>query len=241
MLQRVKTAVLLVLVYSAVTYLGMRVMMVPSVSGLCLGALFALTFGLLFGRLGAFSAGIGAVIGCSFGGLHTMLLPIHFLAVFLSSYVPFRIWQGMRSENEPVLLVYDQRTRMMALVLSLASSAPLGLTLAFAGDLFQIIPFELTYFPIMLPALGLSILGGQTVLSWSGRYFCRGGGIKWWEAVRDDKWTSHLLSVALLRISLTALAVGAGFCLIFPPQLGESVVLYVSGGLAAVLLILSGM
>lgn len=56
----------------------------------------------------------------------------------------------MRSENEPVLLVYDQRTRMMALVLSLASSAPLGLTLAFAGDLFQIIPFELTYFPIML-------------------------------------------------------------------------------------------
>lgn len=66
MLQRVKTAVLLVLVYSAVTYLGMRVMMVPSVSGLCLGALFALTFGLLFGRLGAFSAGIGAVIGCSF-------------------------------------------------------------------------------------------------------------------------------------------------------------------------------
>ena len=34
MLQRVKTAVLLVLVYSAVTYLGMRVMMVPSVSGL---------------------------------------------------------------------------------------------------------------------------------------------------------------------------------------------------------------
>lgn len=103
----------------------------------------------------------------------------------------------MRSENEPVLLVYDQRTRMMALVLSLASSAPLGLTLAFAGDLFQIIPFELTYFPIMLPALGLSILGGQTVLSWSGRYFCRGGGIKWWEAVRDDKWTSHLLSVAL--------------------------------------------
>lgn len=210
MLQRVKTAVLLVLVYSAVTYLGMRVMMVPSVSGLCLGALFALTFGLLF-------------------------------AVFLSSYVPFRIWQGMRSENEPVLLVYDQRTRMMALVLSLASSAPLGLTLAFAGDLFQIIPFELTYFPIMLPALGLSILGGQTVLSWSGRYFCRGGGIKWWEAVRDDKWTSHLLSVALLRISLTALAVGAGFCLIFPPQLGEPVVLYVSGGLAAVLLILSGM
>ena len=67
------------------------------------------------------------------------------------------------------------------------------------------------------------------------------GGIKWWEAVRDDKWTSHLLSVALLRISLTALAVGAGFCLIFPPQLGEPVVLYVSGGLAAVLLILSGM
>ena len=54
MLQRVKTAVLLVLVYSAVTYLGMRVMMVPSVSGLCLGALFALTFGLLFGRLGGF-------------------------------------------------------------------------------------------------------------------------------------------------------------------------------------------
>ena len=90
MLQRVKTAVLLVLVYSAVTYLGMRVMMVPSVSGLCLGALFALTFGLLFGRLGAFSAGIGAVIGCSFGGLHTMLLH-SLLAVFLSSYVPFRI------------------------------------------------------------------------------------------------------------------------------------------------------
>ena len=86
MLQRVKTAVLLVLVYSAVTYLGMRVMMVPSVSGLCLGALFALTFGLLFGRLGAFSAGIGAVIGCSFGGLHTMLLPIHFLATFLSAF-----------------------------------------------------------------------------------------------------------------------------------------------------------
>lgn len=78
-----KTAVLLVLVYSAVTYLGMRVMMVPSVSGLCLGALFALTFGLLFGRLGAFSAGIGAVIGCSFGGLHTMLLPIHFWPSFV--------------------------------------------------------------------------------------------------------------------------------------------------------------
>lgn len=241
MLQRVKTAILLVLVYSAVTYLGMLVMMVPSVSGLSLGALFALTFGLLFGRLGAFSAGLGAVIGYSFGGLHTMLLPIHFLAVFLSAYVPFRIWQGMRSENEPVLLVYDQRTRMMALVLSLASAAPLGLTLAFAGELFQIAPFEETYFPIMLPALGLSILGGQTVLSWSGRYFCRGDGTKWWEAVRDDKWTSHLLSVALLRISLTALAVGAGFCLIFPPQLGEPVVLYVSGGLAAVLLILSGM
>ncbi len=54
MLQRVKTAVLLVLVYSAVTYLGMRVMMVPSVSGLCLGALFALTFGLLLAVWGLF-------------------------------------------------------------------------------------------------------------------------------------------------------------------------------------------
>ena len=127
----------------------------------------------------------------------------------------------MRSENEPVLLVYDQRTRMMALVLSLASSAPWGSHLPLLVIFFQIIPFELTYFPIMLLHWAYPFWAGRPSLSWSGRYFCRGGGIKWWEAVRDDKWTSHLLSVALLRISLTALAVGAGFCLIFPPQLGN--------------------
>jgi energy-coupling factor transport system substrate-specific component len=241
MVNRLKVGCLLIVVYTLAVLAGNLVMILPGISGLHLTALFSLTYGLLFGRLGALAAGVGVMLGQVILGSMPMLMPIAFLTEFLSAYLPYRIWQGMRSEQEPVLLVYDSRTRIMALILSITAVTPVALTMAFATDLFQILPFGMAYFPVLLPTMVFSILGGQLVLPMAGRYFCRGAGEALWESVRDDKWTSHLLSVALLRIDIMALAIGAGLALIFAPVMGNRVILYVTGGLSVVLLILTGM
>jgi energy-coupling factor transport system substrate-specific component len=240
MLQRVKVSILLIAVYTVVMAAGDLFFLLPGISGLHLTALFSLSYGMIFGRLGAFAAGTGALLGRLLTGGVQALFPFVFLTEFLAAYLPFRIWQGMRSEQEPVLLVYDSRTRIMALILSITSATPVALSMAFATDLFHILPFGVAYFPILLPTLTFSIVGGQTVFSYLGQFFFRGKGQPLWESVRDDKWTAELLSVALLRINLIALAVGAGLCLIFPPNIGNPTVVYTTGGLSLVLLLLTG-
>ncbi|MCH3951386.1 MAG: hypothetical protein LKE33_10695 [Acidaminococcus sp.] len=241
MKERIKMGCMLIFVYSLVTMAGRAFTLIPGVPDLHLNALLSLTYGMVFGRLGAFSAGLGALLGSMAVMAQPILFPFEFLTAFLSAYVPFRVWQGMRSEREPVLLVCDGRTRTMAFILSIISAVPVGLWMGLGSEMLRIVPFTKAFLPIMIPTLIFSIIGAQTVFMYAGRYFFRENGKAVWEQIRDDKWTSHLLAVAILRISLTALAVAFGFCWLFQSNFGEPVIEYTIGALSVVILVMTGM
>ena len=241
MKERIKVGCMLIFLYALLTMAGRAFVPVPGVPDLHLSALLSLTYGMLFGRFGAFMAGLGALLGAMAVLAQPVLFPFEFLTAFLSAYLPFRVWQGMRSEREPVLLVYDGRTRTMALVLSILSAVPVGLWMAFGAEMLKIVPFTRAFLPVTVPTLLFSIIGGQTVFSYAGRYFFLEGGKALWEPLKDDRWTSHLLAVAILRITLTALAVAAGFCWLFQSDFGQPVIQYTIGALSVVILIMTGM
>ena len=98
--ERVKTGIVLFLLYGLLFALSQLVQVVPGLSGLRLQAMLSVPYGLIFGRTGAIAAALGAAAAMAVTGGNPNFIPIEFLGALLSAYLPFRIWQGMRSPQE---------------------------------------------------------------------------------------------------------------------------------------------
>ena len=236
--ERVKTGIVLFLLYALLFALSQLVQVVPGLSGLRLQAMLSVPYGLIFGRTGAIAAALG---GGSHGGdrRNPNFIPIEFLGALLSAYLPFRIWQGMRSPQEPYLCVEDQRTATMYFILSLIGAIPMAVFPAVGGDLYQVVPFPASYPRIFLASLVCTVVGGFLVYSQAAPRMFRGAGEALWNRIRDTKGTTRSMAVAMLRITLTGGFLGLGLAFIFPNEFELLVVEYVMGIFAALLFILT--
>ena len=166
MQKRLKTGCCLVLLYAVFTLISSAVRVVPQVSGLRLEAMLSLPYGLIFGRLGAISAAFGSALALFLVGANLNQIPLEFLAALISAYLPFRVWQGMKSPQEPRLALYDQRTVTMFVILGLLAVAPMAVYPAVGAEIYQVVPFSASFFKILLPTL---LLPWQAVSSCTER------------------------------------------------------------------------
>ncbi len=237
--ERVKTGIVLFLLYGLLFALSQLYQVVPGLSGLRLQAMLSVPYGLIFGRTGAIAAALGAAAAMAVTGGNPNFIPIEFLGALLSAYLPFRIWQGMRSPQEPYLCVEDQRTATMYFILSLIGAIPMAVFPAVGGDLYQVVPFPASYPRIFLASLVCTVVGGFLVYSQAAPRMFRGAGEALWNRIRDTKGTTRSMAVAMLRITLTGGFLGLGLAFIFPNEFELLVVEYVMGIFAALLFILT--
>lgn len=237
--ERVKTGIVLFLLYGLLFALSQLVQVVPGLSGLRLQAMLSVPYGLIFGRTGAIAAALGAAAAMAVTGGNPNFIPIEFLGALLSAYLPFRIWQGMRRPQEPYLCVEDQRTGTMYFILSLIGAIPMAVFPAVGGDLYQVVPFPASYPRIFLASLVCTVVGGFLVYSQAAPRMFRGAGEALWNRIRDTKGTTRSMAVAMLRITLTGGFLGLGLAFIFPNEFELLVVEYVMGIFAVLLFILT--
>lgn len=239
MSDRLKTGLVLFLLYALLFVLSQCYQVVPGLSGLRLQAMLSVPYGLIFGRTGAIAAALGAAAGMAVTGGDANSIPIEFLGALLSAYLPFRIWQGMRSPQEPYLCVEDQRTATMYFILSVIGAVPMAVFPAVGGDLYRVVPFPASYPRIFLASLVCTVVGGLLVYSQAAPRMFRGAGEALWNRIRDTKGTTRSMAVAMLRITLTGGFLGLGLALIFPNEFELLIVEYVMGIFAALLFILT--
>lgn len=239
MRDRLKTGIVLILLYTIVFAISETVQIIPGLSGLRLAGMLSVPYGLIFGRLGAISAALGAALGMVVTGGNPNFIPIELLGALLAAYIPFRVWQGMRSPQEPYLCVEDERTFMMYFVLSLLGTVPMAVFPAVGGDLYKIIPFPASYPKMFLASLMCTVIGGFIVYYFAAPRMFRGAGEALWNRIRDPKGTTRNLAVAMIRITLTGGFLGLGLAFIFPNEFELLIVEYVMGIFAAILFILT--
>lgn len=239
MRDRLKTGIVLILLYTIVFAISETVQIIPGLSGLRLAGMLSVPYGLIFGRLGAISAALGAALGMVVTGGNPNFIPIELLGALLSAYIPFRVWQGMRSPQEPYLCVEDERTFMMYFVLSLLGTVPMAVFPAVGGDLYKIIPFPASYPKMFLANLVCTVIGGFIVYYFAAPRMFRGAGEALWNRIKDPKGTTRNLAVAMIRITLTGGFLGLGLAFIFPNEFELLIVEYVMGIFAAILFILT--
>ena len=237
--ERIKTGLGLTLLYALVFCLSRFHEVVPHMSGLRLTGILTMPYGLLFGRTGALSAAFGAALGMFVLKGNPQLIPVECLAALLSFYLPFRIWQGMKSNREPHLYVEDVRTGTMFLILGLVGAIPLAVLPAVGGDLYHIVPFSASYLPMLLGALICTILGGLLLYNKVAVFMLEGPGEALYNKIQDTKTTTRRMAVAMLQITLMGGMVGSGLALLFPHEFDLTVVEYVMGVYSIILVIMT--
>ncbi len=239
MKDRQKTGFVLVLLYAVVFFVSHIYMIVPEVSGLRLAAALSMSYGLIFGRMGSVCAALGSVVAMVLLGGDSHIIPLECLGSLLAAYLPFRIWQGMRSPQEPFLCVMDERTGVMFFILCIISAIPMALYPALGAELYKIEPFPASYWKIYLCSLFWTVAGGGLLYHRLAPYFYRGGGESLWTKLQDKKTTTRNMAVAMLRISLTGGFIAMGLSLIFPNEFSLTIVEYASGLFAIMLMTLT--
>jgi energy-coupling factor transport system substrate-specific component len=214
-------------------------MIVPGVSGLRLASVLALPYGLIFGRMGAVCAALGAGLGMLLWGGSGQMISMECLGSLLAAYLPYRVWQGMHSVQEPFLCVTDGRTGTMFFILCVISVVPKSLFPALGGELYMVEPFPASYWKIFLCTMFWTVVGGGLFYHKAAAYFFRGPGEALWTKLADHKTTTRRMAVAMLRITLTGGFVSLGLSLIFPNEFSLAVVRYVTGIFGIIMMILT--
>ena len=235
--ERVKTGVVLFLLYTVLFAVSQLYQVVPGLSG-CGSRPCCPYYGLIFGRLGAIAAALGAAAGMALTGGSSNFIPIEFLGALLSAYLPSGSGRGCAApgtlsvrgrpaDGHHVLCPECDRGRTHGGVPgSGRRPVPGG---AFPGFLSPDFPG----FP------GVHRAGGFLVYSQAAPRMFRGAGEALWNRIRDNKGTTRSMAVAMLRIALTGGFLGLGLAFIFPNEFELIIVEYVMGIFAALLFILT--
>lgn len=239
MKERFRTGCALILIYALVFLLSRVYMIVPEVSGLRLASILALPYGLIFGRMGAVCAALGAALGMLMWGGSMQMIPMECLGSLLGAYLPYRVWQGMRSEQEPFLCVTDGRTGTIFFILCIISTIPKSLFPALGAELYEIEPFPASYWKIFLCTTFWTVVGGGLLYHRAAAYFYRGPGEALWTKLADNRKTTRGMAVAMLRITLTGGCVALGLSLIFPNEFSLAIVRYAMGIFGLIMMVLT--
>lgn len=237
-MMKLEFGALLTVTYAILKLISNQYFFVPEVVGIRIMNILPVAFGLLFGKVGAFSCALGSLFGDVGSGYLTTLSLGGFLGTYGAAYLPYRIWQGMRSEREENIILGTRRTEIMFCVLALTSAVPQSIVLPLFADRFGIAPYTTAFGPLAIQNILFSIIGGFLVYKAIAPRFLSGANHDLWLMVRDHKGATKRLSSALLRLALTALFIGGAFSAIMEPAMGQEVIMYVMGVLSVAILVL---
>ncbi len=235
---KLEIGALLTVIYALLSLLSQQFQLLPGVVGLGAMYMLPIVYGLLFGRTGAFACALGGVFADVASGAFSPLSLGGFLGAYTAALLPYRIWQGMRSEREENFILGTPRTNIMFLVLAFTAAVPPALVLPLFADRFGLAPYTLAFSRTALTSVAFSLLGGFILYKYFSPRFLEGKNHDLWLQIKDVKTSTRPLSVALLRLTFTAMFLGLGFWAMMEPTMGQEVIMYPMGGLALVILLL---
>jgi len=234
---RLEIGALLTIIYAFLELISNQYMFIPGVVGLRLMNALPIGYGLLFGRVGACACALGTIFGQA-SQLDAMTIGSS-LGAFGAAYVPFRIWQGLRSDREPEIILADVRTGIMFAVLAVCAAVPPAVFIAIFADKLALAPFVQTYGIVLLQAVLASVvLGGLLYKVFSPRFLI-GINHDLWLLIKDEKTATRRLSIALLRITITAMCVGMLFVAVMSAEFNQDVIIYTMAILGVAILTLA--
>ena len=237
-MEKFKIGIWLTLVFALVVLASNKIVLIPGITGIRPADALPIVYGLLFGQVGAFACGVGAVLGDVAGGTANAVTVSKFLGAFAAASIPYRVWQGMSSSREPQLIVKDTRTGVMFFILALLSAVPGSIMLPLFADHLGIVAYTEAFGKIIVNAVVFAVVLGGIIYKYVAPKCIEGDWQKFWLAAKDTKSTTRGMSIAILRITLTALFIGVGFKFLMPAEMGQTIVMYVMGILSLVLLVL---
>lgn len=236
---KLEIGALLTVIYAVLAVISNQFMFVPGVVGLRLMNILPIGAGLLFGRVGAFACALGSLFGDVGSGMLSPLSLGGFLGAYGAAYVPYRIWQGMRSEREENIILGATRTNTMFLVLALIAAIPPSIVTPLFADRFAVAAYTTAFIPLAIQNVLMSMVFGTILYKYMAPRFLVGVNHELWLLVKDNKTSTKPLSVALLRLSMTALFIAIGFTAILEPTMGQEIIMYTMGILSVVILVLA--
>lgn len=237
--KKLEMGALLAVIYAILAGISTQLVIIPGVTGYRIMDMLPIVYGMLFGNIGAFACGVGVLFAEAFANQLSFVSFGAFLGAYGAAYIPFRVWQGMKSSREPVLVLESSRTYTMFIVLAVLAAVPQALVIPLLADRMGMVPYTKAFSVIIVNSLVFSVVGGTILYKLFSLRFLEGTSHELWLLVRDTKTSTKRLSVALLRLTLTALCVGLAFMAILPQEFGQSIVVYVMGGFSVVLLVLT--
>ena len=236
---KLEIGALLTVIYALLELLSNQFVIIPDVVGLRLMAALPIGYGLLFGRVGACACAIGTIFGQVSTNHLTSLTIGASLGAFGAAYVPFRIWQGMKSDREPQIVLVDTRTFIMFGILAVTAAVPPAIFISLFADKLAMAPFVKVYGWVLLPGLLVSVLLGGLLYKFFAPRFLIGVNHDLWLVVKDEKTATKRLSIALLRITITAMCVGLLFVAVMSADFNQDVIIYTMGALGVAVLALA--
>ncbi len=226
-------------IYAVLAGISSQLVLIPGVTGYRLMDALPIVYGLLFGSIGAFACGVGVLFADAFANNLSYVSFVAFLGAYGAAYIPFRVWQGMKSEREPVIILESARTLIMFIVLAILAAIPQAVVIPLLTDRMGIAPYTSVFPVILLNSLFFSVVGGTLLYKIFSLRFLEGTSHELWLLVRDEKTTTRILAVSLLRITLTGAFVGVAFAVLLPPEFDQNVIMYVMGAFSLVLLVMT--
>jgi energy-coupling factor transport system substrate-specific component len=236
---KLEIGALLTVIYALLELASDQFMFIPGVVGLRLMNALPIGYGLLFGRLGACACALGTILGqVSTNNLNALTVGAS-LGAFGAAFVPFRIWQGLRSDREPEIVLADARTFIMFAVLAVTAAVPPAVFISVFADKLAMAPFVKTFSWILLQNIAASVILGGLVYKFLSPRFLYGINNNLWLLVKDTKTATRRLSIALLRLTLTALCIGLLLTVVMSAEMNQDVIIYTMGILGVVILTLA--
>lgn len=235
---KLKMGALLTVIYAVLAGISTQLVIIPGVTGYRIMDALPIVYGLLFGNIGAFACGIGVLFADAFANNLSFVSFGAFLGAYGAAYIPFRVWQGMKSDREPVIILESTRTLIMFVLLAILAAVPQAMVIPLLTDRLAIAPYTKVFPVILINSLVFSVVGGTLIYKFFSLRFLEGTSHELWLLVRDTKTATRRLSTALLRLTLTGAFIGLGFTVLLPPEFNQDIIMYVMGILSLVLLIL---
>ena len=236
---KLEIGALLAIIYALLEIVSAQYMFIPGVVGLRLMNALPVGYGLLFGRLGACACAIGTLLGqASTGNLNALTIGAS-LGAFGAAYVPFRIWLGLRSDREPEIFLGETRTYIMFIILAVSAAVPPAVFVSVFADKLSMAPFVQVYGLVLGQGLLASVVLGTLLYKFLAPRFLVGCNHDLWLVVKDEKTATRRLSVALLRITVTAMCIGMLFVAVMSAEFNQDIIIYTMGIFGVVVLTLA--
>lgn len=200
---------------------------------------FPLVYGLMFGQMGAVACCLGNIIGDVLGGTFTPASIGGAIGNYAMSYVPYKIYCGLRP-GQRALLLKDTKDYLLFAFLALLASAAAAIIIPTFTDAMKLAPYTLLFMIILVNNLAGTMIIGTIFQKYLTPKIYQGTFSKY--CVKPgDKGTQTTPAEAklLAAVIILGLAVGLVFCRLYPPPaFANNIVLWTMGAFSALIVVL---